>query len=1059
MRCAILITTITLFATLASADTLRVPADHSTIQDAISAASNGDIIEVSPGTWYGPEPDSLTFWGKAITVRSTDGPLVTTILNQGLGSVLVFENGEGPDSVLEGFTLTGGAGRGLEYKIGGGILCIDSSPTIRGNIITGNRANQGAGINLGNSSAVVVDNVIFQNVASSYGGIPGLGAGVAVGGGSCEIRNNLIYENSASYGGGLYLSSGSHTLTNNTIFANTAASGAGVRCRLSTVTMTNNIFWANVPDQIENSSSTIDVRYSCVQYSWPGVGNIHTDPQFSDSANADFHLRQSPCESGSQSPCVDTGSPTTPPVAGTTRSCGGEDSSTVDMGYHYPSAGGGEEGDVFEPNDGPSNATETDDGSFFGLRIDVNDTDWFKMWMHQGQELELSIFFSHAQGDLDLRLYDPDVNPLVSSDSVDDFESVRWTAERTGFYFAEVFGYQGATNDYDMGVGITGGDEPGSLSQLQHLRASDEATEGRFGFKVVVSGDFAVVGAIGDSTRGSNAGAAYIYRLQRGSWVEEQKLAPADLEPWDQFGYSVAISGDLIVVGAHGTDLYQGNDAGAAYVYRRSESGWLLEQRLIAIDPTASDRFGCSVAVDDEEILVGSRYDDDLANASGSAYLFLRDREGNWVFWQKLTASDGSAGDNFGMSVSFDNGAAVIGAIYDDDTATNAGAAYVFRREGYGFVEEQKLVASDGADGDIFGWSVSIDGSVVVVGAREDDDRGDRSGSAYVYRYNGHTWVEEQKLTASDGETVDLFGESVDVDGDLVVVGADLNDDLGSSSGSVYVFRRDGIRWNEAQKLTANDGAEGDYFGGSVSLNGNVLLVGGVGNDDAGSSSGSAYVFGVIPDDGFEQNDDSSQASEVAHGAYSDLRIRSLDDDWFKVWMEQGQTITVSVFFAHAEGDLDMQLLDPYLQTLASSTSVSDNETVMATDLASSGFYFVRGLRLLWSREQLRTEGHPRIPCRLPELREGLAGANGLVPQLTGVEGSSYTGGYRILIGNTPGGSPGLLWVSLGLNDYDYYGGHFYPDLGANPSPCFRSRRREMAVWTFEGWTSVGGLD
>ena len=183
----------------------------------------------------------------------------------------------------------------------------------------------------------------------------------------------------------------------------------------------------------------------------------------------------------------------------------------------------------------------------------------------------------------------------------------------------------------------------------------------------------------------------------------------------------------------------------------------------------------------------------------------------------KLTASDAAAQDRFGRSVSLSGDVAIVGA-----PQQFSGAAYVYRFDGTTWSEEQKLTASDGAAGDAFGTTVSVSGPVAVVGAPLHDDAGNYSGAAYVYRFNGTTWTEEQKLIASDAAAEDFFGGSVAVDGNVVVVGAHGDDDAGSRSGAVYVYRFGGMNWIEEQKLTASDGVANDAFGVSVSTAGDV---------------------------------------------------------------------------------------------------------------------------------------------------------------------------------------------------------------------------------------------
>ncbi len=206
----------------------------------------------------------------------------------------------------------------------------------------------------------------------------------------------------------------------------------------------------------------------------------------------------------------------------------------------------------------------------------------------------------------------------------------------------------------------------------------------------------------------------------------------------------------------------------------------------------------------------------------------------------KLAASDGASGNLFGYSVSVSGDVIVVGADSDGDKGRNSGSVYAYRWNGTDY-DEYKLTASDGASSDCFGYGVSGSGDVIVVGSPYDDDKGSSSGSVYVYRWNG-TAYNEYKLTASDGVLTDYFGCSVSVSGDMVVVGAYCEDDKGTNSGSVYVYRWNGASYSQT-KLTASDGARGDYFGYSVSASGNVIAVGAYNDDDKGSNSGSAYVY------------------------------------------------------------------------------------------------------------------------------------------------------------------------------------------------------------------------
>ncbi|MCX5635489.1 MAG: FG-GAP repeat protein [Planctomycetota bacterium] len=172
-----------------------------------------------------------------------------------------------------------------------------------------------------------------------------------------------------------------------------------------------------------------------------------------------------------------------------------------------------------------------------------------------------------------------------------------------------------------------------------------------------------------------------------------------------------------------------------------------------------------------------------------------------WLERQKLLASDGTAGILFGRSVSISGNYAIVGASSDDDNGGDSGSAYIFNRDGTNWVQQQKLTASDGAASDQFGYSVSISGDYAIVGAYGDDDKGSASGSAYIFKRDGTSWVQQQKLLASaDGATNDYFGRSVSISGDYAIAGAYGDDDKGSCSGSAYIFKRDGTSWSEQAK-------------------------------------------------------------------------------------------------------------------------------------------------------------------------------------------------------------------------------------------------------------------
>jgi hypothetical protein len=205
-----------------------------------------------------------------------------------------------------------------------------------------------------------------------------------------------------------------------------------------------------------------------------------------------------------------------------------------------------------------------------------------------------------------------------------------------------------------------------------------------------------------------------------------------------------------------------------------------------------------------------------------------------------LTASDGEEDDFFGWSVSIDGDNALIGAPKDDDTYIDSGAAYVFNYNGASWNEKQKLTASDSEEIDNFGLSVSINNNKALIGAPFDDANGIESGSAYVFGYDGASWNEEQKLIPSDGSMYDWFGISVSIYNEKALVGVPCDNDNGFEAGSAYVFKYNGLSWFQEQKLTASDGTPYDNFGWFVSLDSNHILIGA---PLYYNYMGSAYIF------------------------------------------------------------------------------------------------------------------------------------------------------------------------------------------------------------------------
>ena len=396
----------------------------------------------------------------------------------------------------------------------------------------------------------------------------------------------------------------------------------------------------------------------------------------------------------------------------------------------------------------------------------------------------------------------------------------------------------GATTN---GINFTGADLTAALIDLDKTLAMDGAASDSFGISVSVSGDTVIVGALEDDDNGDASGSAYIFTRTGTDWSQQAKITPNDGATNDNFGFSVSVSGDTVIVGAH-NDNDNGNNSGSAYIFTRTGTNWSQQAKITPNDGAASDNFGRSVSVSGDTVIVGALEDDDNGDNSGSAYIFTRTGT-DWSQQAKITPNDGAAGDEFGISVSVSGDTAIVGAYFDDDNGSASGSAYIFTRTGTDWSQQAKIKPSDVAAIDNFGVSVSVFGDTVIVGSYLDDDNGTASGSAYVFTRTGTNWSQQAKIKPSDGSANDLFGYSVSVSRDTVIVGAYRDDNNGDNSGSAYIFTRTGTDWSQQAKIKPSDVAAIDNFGVSVSVFGDTVIVGSYLDDDNGTASGSAYVF------------------------------------------------------------------------------------------------------------------------------------------------------------------------------------------------------------------------
>jgi hypothetical protein len=417
------------------------------------------------------------------------------------------------------------------------------------------------------------------------------------------------------------------------------------------------------------------------------------------------------------------------------------------------------------------------------------------------------------------------------------------------------------------------------INLLEVIQPNNNGDDDRFGRTVSISGDTIVVGAPredsnatgvdGDQSNNdaTDSGAAYVF-VRNGTWTQQAYLKASNTGAVDFFGYYVSISGDTVVVGAYledsnatGVDGDQNNndatDSGAAYVFVREGTTWTQQAYLKASNTGAGDNFGASVSISGDTIVVGSWHEDsnatgvngdqndNSASDSGAAYVFVREGT-TWTQQAYLKASNAEANDLFGWAVSISGNSIVVGARQEDsnairvngdqndNSAIDSGAAYVFVREGSTWIQQAYLKASNTKANDLFGWSASISGDTIVLGAHLED--ASDSGAAYVFVRNGTTWTQRAYLKASNTGAGDNFGASVSISGDTIVVGANLedsnaagvngdqNNDNAPSSGAAYVFVRSGITWTQQAYLKADRAVDGAFFGYAVGVDGYIVV-------------------------------------------------------------------------------------------------------------------------------------------------------------------------------------------------------------------------------------------
>jgi nucleoside-specific outer membrane channel protein Tsx len=293
--------------------------------------------------------------------------------------------------------------------------------------------------------------------------------------------------------------------------------------------------------------------------------------------------------------------------------------------------------------------------------------------------------------------------------------------------------------------------------QLVELKGSDTVASDVFGVSVAVSGTTAVVGTAGTAY----AGRAYVFTKTASGWKQTGELKGSDTTAQDAFGSAVAISGTTIVVGAYD----HAKEAGRTYVFTRTGSAWKQVAELKGSDTVTGDDFGWSVAVSGTTVVVGA-----VAHAkyAGRAYVFA-ERAGLWTQVAELKGSDTVAKEGFGTSVGISGTTAIVGA---EGHADGVGAAYVFDQSASGWTQVAELKGSGVVAGDDFGSSAAISGTNAIVGAPGSLGVGSSVGRAYVFTETSGSWTQAAELKGSDTTAGDFFGISAAISGSKAVVGA-----------------------------------------------------------------------------------------------------------------------------------------------------------------------------------------------------------------------------------------------------------------------------------------------
>jgi len=367
----------------------------------------------------------------------------------------------------------------------------------------------------------------------------------------------------------------------------------------------------------------------------------------------------------------------------------------------------------------------------------------------------------------------------------------------------------------------------------QKLVPNDAEADDSFGQNLSLSGDFSVI-----SSRDFLFTDAYIFEFVGSKWVEKQKLIPSDREAGFFQTIFIDIHESRLIIGSpHDQD--NGILSGAAYIFEYNGTSWIEMQKVFSSDISSGDGFGGDVIIRGDIAFVGGSGDED--DDLGAVYVFEYNGQ-QWIETQKIVPPEEIFRSYFGDRLMFSDGKLFVRSWEDESVDNHSGSVFIFEFDGQSWVNTHKLAPSNSLSADYFGNQIAVSRNRVVIGTPSVFNK----GAVYIYEYDGSTWNETARIEASDAYDSDYFGISVGTFGNSILVGAD-TDDIGESSGSVYFFEYDGLKWNEVEKIIPTGTLSFDFFGRSMKVDNAKALIGSYGEDDSGDDSGSAFIYDFNP--------------------------------------------------------------------------------------------------------------------------------------------------------------------------------------------------------------------